>query len=327
MYHILWPTFNDNELIIPPAYRSFLADWLVEIYECIDRGDIAISQCITAFIAEILILGRNDMMWDAVLNELLTDDDGNPLAYSEQYGKRLYKYGNQWRQTPIYAIYDHYWIMSRMGESSDRYAEQIFRNIQDSGWIFARDVSPTNIRTRMRSELMMNMAMGSEILRNSNRLDIVRDNLKATLSNTPPTQYLSAEYFRLEALRYLDAEHLFVTDCNQLLENCKLEAGFCDFNVTDKIDDYMGTKKRTARDHTVPSPLSTLHAFILSTFAEEHVRNETLASIGSYQEVLLNDPFAIPAFKIRDLEYDFGPGVTAGEVIAATLLLNYSDEV
>jgi len=98
--------------------------------------------------------------------------------------------------------------------------------------------------------------------------------------------------------------------------------GFCDFNVADKVDDYMGTKKRVQRDKMVVSPLSTLYACALSRYASVECASDTASSAERYVNVLATNPHAIPAFKIRDLDIDFGPGLTVCEIIAAAILSN-----
>lgn len=323
MDHILFPEFDPSAQHVVSAYRRYLEEWLGEMYEEIQNGDIALSQCVFAFLAEQLLYHENKLPWDTLLADYLTDENGNPLAYSEQYGSRLFGYTGQWKQTPIHAIYNHHWILSHYGADAEPYARLVLDHIQSSGWIYNPSVSPTNLRNRMRSELMVNMAMGCQVLHAAGLLDSVREQLKATVSSEPPTAYLAAEYFRFAALKTMDAENLFVTDCARLVSNCRLDVGFCDFNIADKIDDYMGTKKRVHRDHMVPSPMSTIYAVSLLPRLAEEEREEAVQAIDAYKALLTEQPFAIPAFKIRDIDIDFGPGVTVGEVIAATILLNH----
>lgn len=322
MYHVIWPQFTLDELIMADAHKTLILDWLNEIYENVENGDIALSECIFAYISEQLVHHKNKMQWDAVLKELLTDEDGIPLAYSKQYGKRLFGFNEQWKQTPVHAVYNHYWVLSQYGTPIDLYSHLIKQMIQPSGWIYNDRVSPTHLRTRMRSELLLNMSMGTEILAQAGKIESIAPQLKATISVMSPSPYLAAEYYRLLSLVNLSAENLFVTDCATLVHNCMLPDGFCDFNVADKVDDYMGTKKRVQRDKMVASPLSTLYACRLSQYASEGCARDVAEIAQKHARLLAEEPYSIPAFKIRDLDIDFGSGITIGEIIAATVLIN-----
>jgi len=107
MQHILWPEFDSKNVNIIETHKALMLEWLQTIYDSIEQGDIALSECAFAFISERLLFEENRMQWDTVLRELLTDDNCYPLAYSKQYGKRLFKFDNQWKQTPVHAVYNH----------------------------------------------------------------------------------------------------------------------------------------------------------------------------------------------------------------------------
>ena len=193
--------------------------------------------------------------------------------------------------------------------------------ITSSGWIYNEEVSPTGLRTRMKSELLMNMAMGTAVLHKAQMLAVETPRLKSALADLAPTKYLSAEYYRLVSLRNLSAENYFVTDCDSLVKNCMLPEGFCDFNIADKVDDYMGTKKRVQRDRMVASPLSTLYARELARCGTGACSAEVNAVAVEHAKLLKKGPEAIPAFRIRDIPIDFGAGVTMGEIVAALVLI------
>lgn len=165
--------------------------------------------------------------------------------------------------------------------------------------------------------------MGTSILKKAYRLEPLASKLKAAISSIKPTSYLSAEYFRKVALENLASEHLFSTNLEALIKSCALPDGFCDFNTANKVDDYMGTKKRVKRDKMLPSPISTLHAYSLSQFGSEELASWTAAVAKKHAEQLQKDLHSIQAFRIRDLDFDFGCGVTVGEAIAALILISF----
>ena len=72
------------------------------------RGDF-ICYLPTRLLAEILLYGKDKTDWLGILNAYLLDNTGNPLAYSEEYGKKLYKF-SQWKQIPVHAVHTHWWI-------------------------------------------------------------------------------------------------------------------------------------------------------------------------------------------------------------------------
>lgn len=111
-----------------------------------------------------------------------------------------------------------------------------------------------------------------------------------------------------------------------MLESCEAGSGYCDFAVKDKVDDYMGTAKRTARDFAVHSPLSSLHAQQIASYVDNNIRESILKRIIAFGYYLQSDPLNIPAFKIRDLDVPFGSNVTPLEVIAAAAIINLTSE-
>lgn len=164
----------------------------------------------------------------------------------------------------------------------------------------------------------MSMTMGCEILAAANRLSDYKQRFQATLSATPLTGFLSAEYFRLKALSLLESTELAPTGLDGMLSACKTEPGFSEFSVTSKVDDYMGTAKRTARDQAVHSPLAGLYAFAIAAFCPKDVQDDVTTHLKAYGERLRKEAFDIPAFQIRDEEIPFGTDASPLEVIAAS---------
>ena len=81
----------------------------------------------------------------------------------------------------------------------------------------------------------------------------------------------------------------------------------------------MGVAKRTARDHVPISALATLQGLYLAraTGVEEGMCDAWATNARDY---FRQEPLGTPAFRMRDLEAEFGPGATAYEVLAAAQL-------
>src|SRR5205823_4927467 len=103
-----------------------------------------------------------------------------------------------------------------------------------SGWIYNPLVSPTGMRTRMKSEYLMSPAMGMEILHACGSLETRRGVIEGLLSSEPLTGYLSAEYFRAYALRLLGDPELAPAALSSVLTACEVGEGYCDFDVKAK---------------------------------------------------------------------------------------------
>jgi len=300
-------------------YKDWINNWLAEIHDGIEKHEISSSTCLAGVISEIWINGRLKTDWIGIMKEFL-EDDGLPLAYSEDYSKKLFHFNQQWKQSPIHAIFARWWI-ERIAKVDERdWAETIKSYIQPNGWIYNPKVSVTNVRTRKRTELFMSMHMGCQILKPSEFNGISKDRLIAAINSIPSTKYVSAEYFRYQALRLLDAIDQMATNIAEILTKCQTEPGFSDFSIEDKTDDYMGSKKRVTRDKAVFSPMSTLFALYLA-----HNFNIPKQLIANWrkkvQHHLTIDPLDIPALQMRDLTPNFGDGTTIFEVLAASVLL------
>ena len=171
----------------------------------------------------------------------------------------------------------------------------------------------------------MALAMGIEILNSYSLLDSDHKILfESAVSSVNTTTFLSAEYFRLKVLDILGSIQLAPVDLMGILVACEAGKGFCDFSVKDKVDDYMGTAKRTARDFAVHSPLSSLHALYIASLVNEEAKERVLAKLIDFGRYLEKEPFGIPAFKIRDLNTPFGSDVTPLELLAATAIIAFS---
>lgn len=315
-----------NSVSLPPEYAKWLRNWLVSIDKDLEHGNVAASLCFQGGLIELLLYGSLQHDWNGIFEEYLTAASGEPLAYSELYGKRLYGFGAQWHQTPVHAIYTRFWFDCLKGQDGrfDSYADLVESFIQPSGWIYNPKVSVTQIRTRMRSEVFMSMAMGVEILSAAGRLeDVHREGCIATLASTPLTGYLSAEYFRAIAYEQLVSTVQMPIGIFGMIQDCQAGAGFSDFAVKNKVDDYMGTAKRTSRDFALHSPLAALHAAYLKGYTNDTEQEYINQRLKAFANHLTNEPFDISAFRIRDLPFDFGTDISPIELVCAAWIRQY----
>lgn len=321
--HIFLPGVDIEQLRPRPEYRVWLQKWLAQVDQELDDGSVAASMCFQGIIAELVLFEGLQHDWKGIVEGYLTDEEGNPLAYSEKFGKRLFGFAEQWRQVEVHAIYERYWIdgvYRVLAGALPRYAALIESFIQPNGWIYNSQVSNTQFRTRMKSEYLMSFAMGLEMLGAASRLVPHKGNFEATVSAEPMTLYLSAEYFRLRALETLGATNLAPVQLAEVVLACEAGEGYCDFSVASKVDDYMGTAKRTSRDVAVHSPLAGLHAQYVSRFCSGEVQQSVAGRLDNFRRHLREKPFNIRAFQIRDVTIPFGTDLSPLEVMAASWL-------
>jgi hypothetical protein len=315
--HLFLPNLTLKGFTLLPEHKTWLTEWLQELETSLEAGDIAASLCLQGAISELALHDALRTDWLGVMDEYLLRD-GKPIAYSEQYAKRLYQF-TQWVQTEVHAIHARQWIEKASWQAASLdYPVLIEELIQPSGWIYNPAVSPTGLRTRMKSEYLMSLAMGVEILSQSPILDRNRTQFEAALSDTPITGYLSAEYFRQHALEVLGATRLAPTAIDAVINSCEVGEGYCDFDVKAKIDDYMGTAKRVSRDIPVHSAISSLHALSLSFLCEEAEQERVNTRLDSFSKHLVANPMNIQSFRMREIDIPFGTGLSPLEIVAAS---------
>jgi hypothetical protein len=320
--HLLLPELELDAGWLAPEHAAYLREWLTSARDDAEHGDVAASVCLQGAFAELVTAGHLETDWIGVFDEWLTDEAGDPLAYSESFGKRLYKFTGQWKQSTVSAIHTRWWIERIAGDVDHEHYAQLILRKQKAGWIFDHDVSPTIERHRMKSELAQSMAQGIEILDAAGALETRRADLESTLASFPQTGYVSAEYFRLKALDRLGAVQHMPADTGDAIARCLLDAGACDFSLVSKTDAYMGTAKRTARDKMLPSPLSTCQAEeIASAIPDGEQAQAVTTSAANYGKALLAQPMNIPAFQMRDVPIAFGADKTPIEAICASALI------
>jgi len=327
--HLLLPGLCLQKRVVHPAYEHYLKEWREEAIQRADNGDVAASICHQATLVDLVLFGKVLHDWLGIMDEFLMEN-GTPLAYSETFGKRLHKFGNQYWQPTVHAIHTRWWIENLMGASAvdhDRFGDLILAKKQIDGLIYDRDVSETVLRHRMKSELTMSMAMSAEILQASNKLignlpvELATNITSAT--KCPVVGYMSMEYFRLKALQLLSHEPLFPAGIEEHVDACAegLPVGWGDFAMKTKVDAYMGTAKRTQRDKPIHSPLIACYVSALLPKVRDATKRATFTKrLEAYTCYLKRNPLDIPAFQMRDVSISFGAGRTPIEIICASFL-------
>lgn len=329
--HLMLPGVILKSGFSHPVFQRYLADWREAAIVAAEDGVSAASVCHQAVLIDLILEGQVSYDWLSVMQDLLTHE-GCPIAYSDGYGKRLHKFTEQYLQSTIHSIHTRWWI-EKLCKSTELdhnlFAEQVLNKRQFDGLIYDADISKTTLRHRMKSELTMSAAMGAEILFEAGQLtDTLRDELSTSLCDprkVPPLGYMITEQFRFCALRILDREEQFPAGITEHIEACEkgLEYGWSDFSLDSKIDAYMGTAKRTARDKVIPSPLVACHVAILaSTVENQGKQSAILDRLVAYARNLSKNPLNIPAFQMRDVPIPFGSGLTPIEAVCASWLIS-----
>lgn len=319
--HPLLPALDLGTISLPKLYQSWLFSWIKEQETKIEQRDICASMCLQGYLIDSLLPKKSGYNWFELMNNFLVDQDGIPIAYSKKYGERLYKF-NMWNQKTVHAIHTRWWIEKNEGHKYKLPKDIADNFFQKDGWFYNPHVSPTNEKTRMKSELLYSLLMGTELLIDSGVIDKYSKRILAKLSRFPSTIFISAECFRIKILELLNANQLIPDDSRNVLSFCKLEKGFCDFSLELKKDDYMGTQKRSQWDVSVPSAISTVQALFVAKKFDKKTYKTVLENAKDFARHLKHNPYDIPAFKIREIKINFGLDITPLELIAASKLIS-----
>lgn len=313
-----------------PAFEHYLREWREQAIVAADDGVAAASVCHNAVLIDLVLDGRVRHDWQSIMEDLLTDA-GRPVAYSVAFGKRLHKFEGQYLQSTVHSIHTRWWVEKLSKPEAldhDLFADLILAKKQADGLIYDSDISETILRHRMKAELSMSAAMGAEILSESGYLtDALRYELSTSLCDprkVPPLGYMTSEQFRLAALRLLGHEEQFPAGIGEHIDACAegLERGWGDFSMASKVDAYMGTAKRTARDKAINSPLVACHVSVLSTKVDDPVKRAAILDrLADYARGLAMNPLDIPAFQMRDVPIPFGADLTPIEAVCASRLI------
>ncbi len=329
--HLILPGVVLGAGVSHPAYDRYLREWREQAIVNAEEGRTAASVCHQATLIDLVLDGRPTHDWLSVMEDLLTDEVGRPLAYSMGFGNQLYKFDGQFLQSTVHSIHTRWWIETLTKPEAvdhDKFADQILAKKGADGLIIDMDVSPTILRHRMKAELSMSAAMGAEILSVAGRLiDDLRYELATSLCDprkVPPLGYITSEQFRLAALRILGHEEQFPIGIGKHIKDCEvgLDRGWCDFPMASKVDAYMGTAKRTARDKPIHSPLVACHVAVLSAKVDDPTQRDAIMDrLTIYSRSLTENPFDIPAFQMRDVPIPFGSDLTPIEAVCASHLI------
>lgn len=327
--HILIAGVRLRAGFIDSSHVDYLREWRENAIQRADGGDVSASICLQAAMIDWVLDGGPTHDWLGVMDEFLLDGDA-PLAYSEAFGRRLYGFASQYLQSSIHAIHTRWWIevADDLDVDHARFANLLLRKRQTDGLFYDRDISETILRHRMKTELTMSMAMVVQILRAA---ELVTDSLALELatdlsspSKCPPLGYMSMEYFRLITLEMLGHTALFPVGIENPILACAegLSVGWCDFSMASKVDAYMGTAKRTQRDHPIHSPLIACYVDkLIDVVSDQPKASAFRQRMESYKRHLRSNPLDIPAFQMRDIPIPFGADRTPIETICASELI------
>ncbi len=302
-----------------------LENWFNSEIEKFENGEVAGSTILVAYLASQALPDKRNVDWAGIIQEHLMLD-GKALAYSEIYGQKLYKFDDQWQQFNVNSAYACWFIHFNEGLEVGKFVDQIAKKRQAGGLYFDQDTSPTTYRHRMKSEIAMSTAMSLDVLTQSDALpDSLRKESLAALVDPlamPVLNYLSYEYFRSRAVFSLDPTLLDRQRIETLLTKCaqEIEFGWSDFVMSEKTNDYMGTATRVSRDKNIHSPLLGSMASWLMDHTCPEIMSESKSRLEKYVTHLGKPQSDIPAFKMRDLQFDFGSSVSGIELISATYL-------
>jgi hypothetical protein len=329
MEHVLLAGVKLHNGFIDPCHVGYLREWRENAIQRADDGDVSASICLQAAMIDWVLDGRPNHDWLGVMDEFLLLGD-SPIAYSEQFSRRLHGFTAQYLQSSIHAIHTRWWIEVASGGTVDhaRYASLLLKKRQSDGLFYDRDISETILRHRMKTELTMSMAMVIEILKAS---DLINEQFAIELatelcnpSKCPPLGYMSMEYLRLMALEILGLKALFPRGIEGHIITCSegLNIGWCDFSMGSKVDAYMGTAKRTRRDHPIHSPLIACYVGkLIESVTDSNLASSFRMRMDDYNRHLQSNPLDIPAFQMRDVPIPFGSDRTPIEVICASELI------
>jgi hypothetical protein len=330
--HLMLPGVPLESGFLHPAYEQYIKEWREAAIQRADAGDVSASVCHQATLIDLVLYGTTRHGWLEIMDEFLIEN-GKPIAYSRAYGERLYKYGRQYLQSTVHSIHTRWWIACLVDVAAvdhSIYANLILAKKSADGLFYDFDVSKTILRHRMKSELTMSMAMAAEILSAAGMLtDVLKIELATNIvepTKCPQLGYITSEQLRLRALKLLGHQNLFPVGVADHINACAedLPFGWGDFAIKSKVDAYMGTAKRTARDKPIHSPLIACHvAELAQVLIDAGEKEAVLARLGEYARYMEANPLDIPAFQMRDVQIPFGADKTPIEAICASHLITH----
>ncbi|MEO2280233.1 hypothetical protein [Pseudoalteromonas pernae] len=315
MDHVLLPSLpNASNTAFDAQIEKYLSEEVKKLESAINAGSCSVSMFINLFLARtVLNIDNSAILKD--FEKLLVVND-KCFAYTKEYTEQLHNFDNQYLQNDIYTEYAHWFLNKCCGEDiSELKARNISGFIHKNGLTYNNENSDTELKYRMRGEVLLQTLMSAEILGESSK-----ELLSDSILSVPKSPYISAEYFRFKLTKGIQQDEVSSQEeiC-ALIENCKAIHGLADFNASQKFDDFMGTKKRTERDQTVFSPIATLHGIYL---CNAHGLTELSKSLVDDVKLAYEHyGVMLPNFQMRDIVVPFGPGATVSEVLALNTIL------
>ena len=127
--HIFLPELNLQPGHMIPDHQLYLSGWHEEAVQKAEDGDVSASMCLQGALIELVQFGHLTQDWIGIFDEYLTDANRTPIAYSEKFGRRLFGFESQAKQSTILAIHTRWWIDSiqkgAVAVEHDRYAEML----------------------------------------------------------------------------------------------------------------------------------------------------------------------------------------------------------
>jgi hypothetical protein len=316
--HVMLP-FLDLSKYVPVGddISRYLRSEVIAIRRSIANSISSASMFVNLEIASAILAMPSDEHLTMLERQLVVG--GECRAYSEKYAKLLHRTENQWLQIDVYTEYSHWFISILNGKDNTRHKSKlVMKYANTSGLFFNPENSNTELKYRMKSEYLCQTLMALEVTPIDEKSI---DKLKETIKNSKMNPYISAEYFKFRICEKLNFEVDYHSKKNiqMLISRCKADVGLCDFDSQNKTDDFMGTKKRTARDQTVFSPISTLQGVYLCKKVGLHNLADIL--VAEAHQYYQTNSIHLVAFKMRDVEIPFGPGVSVTEVAALHTLV------
>ena len=318
--YYLIPFFLFNKArIYDNTIKSYLVDKLFLLRKDFNQGLVSISNCMNAQLCLSSINESSLWLLDVIRNNLILD--GICTSYSIRYSEQLNKFDQQSFQNDIYTEY-YYWKILLINDAIDSQSveQNIVKYQNKSGFFYNSDNSDTLEKYRMKSELYSQLLMAKEIINFSNAKDLLLPDIS---SDGFRTSYISSEYFRERYCSLSNVNANTPQAIIELINQCKVEYGLCDFNAKKKFDDFMGTAKRTSRDKSIFSPLATLHGiYLCDRYNLLSLKNQLINEAHQYYDLYRLD---LESFQMRDIPIDFGPGDTVVEILAFNTILNLND--
>lgn len=316
--HVMLPFLDlSKQTHVNGDIAVYLQSEVTRIKQSIGNKISSASMFINLEIASAILNQIDESHLSALKEQLIVG--GECRAYTEEYANLLYRTENQWLQMDVYTEYSHWFIAKLHGiDNGKEKSKLMMKYSNDSGLFYNQENSETILQYRMKSEYLCQTLMALEVILPNKALI---DQLKETMQNSKMNPYISAEYFKIRICEEggFNLDYHTKENIQMLISRCKADVGLCDFDSQNKSDDFMGSKKRTARDQTIFSPISTLQGvYLCNKFGLDDLASLLIEEVYQFFQT---HSINLTAFKMRDIEVPFGPAVSVTEVAALHTLV------